>query len=151
MKVLLAESAGFCKGVRRAMSKVLEYSDQAGGPIYTDGPLIHNPQTIEILEQRGVKIMRESDQPSASATVFIRTHGVTPERRREIADMGAFVCDATCPDVARIQGLIRRHRRAGETIVIVGDRKHAEVIGLKGYAEDAGFVIESPEEVSQLP
>ncbi|MFH1068528.1 MAG: 4-hydroxy-3-methylbut-2-enyl diphosphate reductase [Candidatus Glassbacteria bacterium] len=151
MKVLLAETAGFCKGVRRAMTKVLEHSDQTAGPIFTDGPLIHNPQTIDILEKRGVQILKQSDHPTGSDTVFIRTHGVSPERRREIAEMGAFVCDATCPDVARIQGLIRRHRRAGETIVIVGDRRHAEVIGLKGYAEEAGFVIESPEEVSQLP
>ncbi len=151
MKVILAQTAGFCKGVRRAMAKVLEQSDQTDGPIFTDGPLIHNPQTIEVLERRGVKAISDDNRPGQDDTVFIRTHGVSPERREEIKKMGGRVCDATCPDVARIQGLIRRHRKAGEMVVIVGDREHAEVIGLAGYAGESGHVLNRVEEVSGLP
>ena len=108
LKVILAQTAGFCKGVRRAMARVLEQSDQTDGPIYTDGPLIHNPQTIEVLRSRGVRIITDEDHPGQGDTVFIRTHGVSPQRRDEIRGMGGTVCDATCPDVAKIQGLIRR-------------------------------------------
>jgi (E)-4-hydroxy-3-methyl-but-2-enyl pyrophosphate reductase len=151
MKVILAQTAGFCKGVRRAMAQVLEQSDQADGPIFTDGPLIHNPQTIEVLKQRGVKAISEQDSPGQGDIVFIRTHGVSPSRREEIRNMGGKVCDATCPDVARIQGLIRRHRNAGDMVVIVGDRNHAEVIGLAGYAGDSGHVLKLAEEVAALP
>ena len=134
------------------MARVLEQSDQAaGGPIFTDGPLIHNPQTIEILKRRGVRIMDEENHPSEGETIFIRTHGVTPERREEIKRMGGPVCDATCPDVARIQGLVRRHHRAGEMVVIVGDRKHAEVVGLAGYAKGEGHVLNTVKEVAALP
>ena len=151
MKVILAQTAGFCKGVRRAMAKVLEQSGQAERPVYTDGPLIHNPQTIDILSRRGVKMLSEQDQPQSGETVFIRTHGVTPERRQEIMEMGVQVCDATCPDVAKIQGLIRMHRRSGYLVVIVGDKKHAEVIGLAGYAGEEGHVVISAAEVESLP
>ncbi|OGG04491.1 MAG: 4-hydroxy-3-methylbut-2-enyl diphosphate reductase [Candidatus Glassbacteria bacterium RIFCSPLOWO2_12_FULL_58_11] len=150
MKVILAQSAGFCKGVRRAMAKVLEQSGQAERPVYTDGPLIHNPQTIDILSRRGVKMLSEQDQPASGDTVFIRTHGVTPERRQEIMELGVQVCDATCPDVAKIQGLIRMHRRSGYLVVIVGDKNHAEVIGLAGYAGESGRVVGRAEEVSGL-
>src|SRR4030067_387368 len=106
MKVILAQSAGFCKGVRRAVAKGVEQSGQAERPVYTDGPLIHNPQTIDILSRRGVKMLSEQDQPASGDTVFIRTHGVTPERRQEIMELGVQVCDATCPDVAKLPGLI---------------------------------------------
>jgi (E)-4-hydroxy-3-methyl-but-2-enyl pyrophosphate reductase len=151
MKVLLAETAGFCKGVRLAMNKVLKHSEQTSQTIYTDGPLIHNPQTIEILKRRGVKVMSDQDRPQPNETVFIRTHGISPQRRKEIQSYGVAVCDATCPDVAKIQGLIRRHRRAGYLVVIVGDRNHAEVVGLAGYAGDQGHVIITTEEIAKLP
>ncbi len=151
MKVILAQSAGFCKGVRRAMAQVLEQSDQADGPIFTDGPLIHNPQTIEVLERRGIKAISEQNRPGPSDTVFIRTHGISPARRKKILSIGGRVCDATCPDVSRIQGLIRRHSKAGDMVVIVGDRKHAEVIGLAGYAGSSGHVLNKAEEVAALP
>ena len=151
MKVLLAETAGFCKGVRLAMNKVLELSEQTSQTIYTDGPLIHNPQTIEILERRGVKMMGADDRPKPDETVFIRTHGISPDRRKEIQGYGIAVCDATCPDVAKIHGLIRKHTRAGYMVVIVGDRDHAEVVGLAGYAGDQGHVIITAGEVAALP
>jgi len=151
MKVLLAETAGFCKGVRLAMNKVLKHSEQTRQTIYTDGPLIHNPQTIEILERRGVKVLKDKHSPEQNETVFIRTHGISPQRRKEIQSYGVAVCDATCPDVAKIQGLIRKHKRAGYMVVIVGNRNHAEVVGLAGYAGDQGHVIITYDEIAKLP
>lgn len=151
LKVLLAETAGFCKGVRRAINMVLERSEQESGGMFTDGPLIHNPQTIEMLHQRGIGVLDKSKAARSGDTVVIRSHGVPPGRREELRAMGATICDATCPDVARIQGIIRRHVRKGYLALIVGDKNHAEVIGLEGYAEGRGVVISSPEEVKDLP
>ncbi|MCE5272472.1 4-hydroxy-3-methylbut-2-enyl diphosphate reductase [bacterium] len=151
MKVLLAETAGFCKGVRRAMNMVLERSEHDSRGIYTDGPLIHNPQTIEMLERRGVRVLSRGDAPGQGDTVVIRSHGVPPERREQLNALGVSLCDATCPDVARIQGLIRRHVRQGFEAIIVGDKNHAEVLGLEGYAEGHGHVVSGAEEVEGLP
>jgi len=151
VKVFLAETAGFCKGVRRAMNMVLERSEHDSRGLYTDGPLIHNPQTIEMLQNRGVKVLSGQHTPGGGDTVVIRSHGVPPARREELKTLGVNLCDATCPDVARIQGLIRRHVRQGFTAIIAGDKNHAEVLGLEGYAEGRGHVVSSPDEVDALP
>ncbi|MEA1997462.1 MAG: 4-hydroxy-3-methylbut-2-enyl diphosphate reductase, partial [Gemmatimonadota bacterium] len=148
---IIAQTAGFCKGVRRALNLVLEKSEQKPGPFFTDGPLIHNPQTIEILERRGVKVLDKATLPAQGDTLFIRSHGISPGRRRELQAMGVRLCDATCPDVAKIQGLIRKHSRAGYSVVIAGDKNHAEVTGLAGYAEDKCFVVSEASEVESLP
>ncbi|MBN2289960.1 MAG: 4-hydroxy-3-methylbut-2-enyl diphosphate reductase [Candidatus Glassbacteria bacterium] len=151
MKVILAKTAGFCKGVRRAMNMVLEANENIDGPLYTDGPLIHNPQTIEVLERRGIRVMGKDQNLGPDQTLFIRTHGIAPQRREELRNLGVSLCDATCPDVAKIQGLIRRYSRAGYLVVIVGDSGHAEVVGLEGYAEGKGLVVGSAEQVGGLP
>ena len=151
MKVVLAQTAGFCKGVRRAMNMVLEENERRSAPLYTDGPLIHNPQTIEVLERRGVKALGEQENLQPGETLFIRTHGIPPERRKKFKELGVNLCDATCPDVAKIQGLIRRYCKAGYLAVIVGDKDHPEIIGLAGYAEDGGCVLSSVDEVDNLP
>jgi len=151
LKVILAQTAGFCKGVRRAMNLVLEKSEQESRPLYTDGPLIHNPQTIEILERRGIRVLNKGEQPGRGDILFIRSHGISPKRRQELNSLGVDLCDATCPDVAKIQGLIRRYTRAGYTVLIVGDKNHAEVIGLAGNAADKGYVVSDPMEVKDLP
>lgn len=151
MKVILAQTAGFCKGVRRAMNMVLKETEQHGGRIFTDGPLIHNPQTIRMLEDRGVQMMGKSAAPDKESTLFIRTHGITPQRRKELGQLGVNLCDATCPDVAKIQGQIRRAVHKGLPVIIVGDPGHAEVEGLAGYAGERGRVISSVEQCSDLP
>jgi len=151
VKVILAQTAGFCKGVRLAMNKVLEENEHRSEPLYTDGPLIHNPQTIEVLERRGVKVLSRQEDLKPGETLFIRTHGIAPQRRKELKQLGVNLCDATCPDVARIQGLIRRYCRAGYLVVIVGDSGHAEVTGLEGYAQGKGRVVGSAGEVQNLP
>jgi (E)-4-hydroxy-3-methyl-but-2-enyl pyrophosphate reductase len=150
LKVILAKTAGFCKGVRRAMNMVLEENERRSGPLYTDGPLIHNPQTIEVLERRGIKVL-DQESLGPGETLFIRTHGISPGRRKEFRESGVDLCDATCPDVAKIQGLIRRYCRDGYLVVIVGDSGHAEVVGLEGYAEGRGRVISSDKQIGDLP
>ena len=151
MKVILAQTAGFCKGVRRAMNMVLKETEHHGGKIFTDGPLIHNPQTIRMLEDKGVQVMGNATEPGKESTLFIRTHGITPQRRRELGELGVNLCDATCPDVAKIQGQIRRAVHKGLPVIIVGDPGHAEVEGLAGYAGEMGHIVSNVEQCKEMP
>ncbi|NUO08151.1 MAG: 4-hydroxy-3-methylbut-2-enyl diphosphate reductase [Candidatus Brocadia sp.] len=152
MKVKVAKTAGFCMGVRRAMDILLDAANEKNehSKVYTDGPLIHNPQVLEYLEKRGIHVVNGQTDLSKS-TVVIRAHGITPSRRNEIESMGAKVCDATCPHVMRVQSIIKKYAAQGYSTIIVGDKGHAEVIGLLGYAEGKGHVVEELEEIEQLP
>ncbi|MBI5679184.1 MAG: 4-hydroxy-3-methylbut-2-enyl diphosphate reductase [Planctomycetes bacterium] len=151
MRVIVAKTAGFCMGVRRAMDILLDAANEkSDGKVYTDGPLIHNPQVLEYLEKRDIRVVRGQTDLSKS-TVVIRAHGITPTRRKEIEDLGAKVCDATCPHVMRVQSIIKRYAAQGYSTVIVGDKGHAEVIGLLGYAEGKGHVVQELDEIEHLP
>ena len=150
MIIRVAETAGFCWGVRRAMDKVLELRQKTSGPIQTYGPLIHNPQALQSLQRRGIETADTMDDIDAP-TVVIRTHGIAPDIRRELQERAEKLCDGTCPRVGLIHSLIRRSVRAGKRVVIAGDPGHAEVAGLSGYAGVMGRVISSVEEVAELP
>ncbi len=153
MRVIVAKTAGFCMGVRKAMDNVIDAANKSGkgnGSVYTEGPLIHNPQVLEKLEEKGIMSLNE-DTNLENSTVVIRAHGITPKRRQELEASGATICDATCPRVKRVQLIIEENAKDGYSTVIVGDEGHAEVTGLLGYTEGKGYVISSPEEVSDLP
>ncbi len=140
-------------GVRKAMDNVLDAANKKGGndgAVYTEGPLIHNPQVLEKLEKKGIRALNKNTDLSKS-TVVIRAHGITPKRRQELEASGAKICDATCPRVQRVQSIIEENTKLGYSTVIVGDDGHAEVTGLLGYTDGNGYVISSPEEVSGLP
>ena len=140
-------------GVRRAVDIALEAAHKAedkNGGILTDGPLIHNPQVLKLLKEKGIDTIEEASTLSES-TVVIRAHGITPTRRKELEDTGAKVCDATCPRVTRVQSIIKRYSMQGFSTIIVGDEGHAEVVGLLGYAEGRGHVVASVEDLDNLP
>jgi 4-hydroxy-3-methylbut-2-enyl diphosphate reductase len=139
-------------GVKKAMDIVLEAAreNETNGTVYTDGPLIHNPQVLDQLKQKGISMAQDSSDLSRS-TVVIRAHGITPARRRQIEERGAKICDATCPHVQRVQRIISKYAKQGYSTVIVGDKGHAEVVGLLGHAEGRGSVVEVMEDVDKLP
>ncbi|MCX6357313.1 MAG: 4-hydroxy-3-methylbut-2-enyl diphosphate reductase [Candidatus Aureabacteria bacterium] len=145
-----ARSAGFCMGVKRALEIVLDLHRRGISPIYIDGPLIHNPQIISLLEKKGIRALAEGPSPRAGIVV-IRAHGVSPERRKVLGGLGLPVHDATCPDVAKVQAIVNRHARQGYKIVIVGDRGHAEVEGLLGFSRGRGTVVSSVADAESLP
>jgi len=149
LKVKLAKTAGFCMGVRRAMNIVLDAANRREGKLYTYGPLVHNPQAVEMLRQKGVEIL--GDDLVSNSTVILRAHGVAPEERKRIKDAGNVICDATCPHVARAHAILKKEIKEGYKAVIVGDRGHAEVNGLLGYAEGNGIVVENMADVNGLP
>ena len=150
MKVRLATTAGFCMGVRRAMEITLAEANRGKGPLFTYGPLIHNSQVLELLESKEVRAVDDINAVKRG-TMIIRAHGIPPKDRKILKHSGLRIIDATCPKVAQVQAIIRYHAKKGYTVVIVGDRGHAEVIGLKGYGEGNAYVIDSEAEVASLP
>jgi len=151
MKIIVAQTAGFCMGVKRAVDKALELSDDKSRPTWTLGPLIHNKQTTDMLRLRGVNPLDESSPPNAPSTLLIRAHGVPPGVAERYKSAGHNIADGTCPKVKAVHNVIERYRKDGYSIVITGDEGHAEVIGLLGYAGDSGYLIQTPDDVDGLP
>ena len=137
-------------GVRRAVEIVLDTANTQEGPIYTYGPLIHNPQVLEILAEKGVTVLHDI-HGSIPGSVVIRAHGVPPQVKQSLVDAGCTVIDATCPRVIKVQTIISRYAKKGWATIIVGDKDHPEVAGLLGYAEETGYVISHPDDIDRLP
>lgn len=152
MKVRVAKTAGFCMGVRRAMDLVLAAARerQPEEVIHTYGPLIHNTQVLRMLEERGVLCLKRLED-TEGGRLIIRAHGIPPQELKAIKSKGFEVINATCPKVARVQGIIKKHALGGYHVVIVGDKSHAEVIGLQGFANGRAMVLSTIEEVDRLP
>ncbi len=150
MKVILARTAGFCMGVKRALELVLEAINQNKGRIYTYGPLIHNPQVLELLRERGISILNPGEM-IPDGLVVIRAHGIPPQERQELEAAANRIIDATCPRVSRVQAIIRRWARQGFATLIVGDADHPEVRGLLGHTQGRGYVVATSQEVAALP
>ena len=137
-------------GVRRAVNMVLDASNLSSDPIYTYGPLIHNPQVMAMLE--GKKIFRIDKIPEkGTGVVLIRAHGVPPEDKTALEDAGFTVINATCPRVVRVQVIINKYAKKGYASIIIGDEKHPEVIGLLGYAEGKGHTVTTMAQLCDLP
>jgi len=150
MKIIVAKTAGFCMGVRRAVEITLDASNNDPGPISCYGPLIHNPQVLELLEEKGIAVL-DDIPPSGSGTLLIRAHGVPPSTKQELDRVGFSVIDATCPRVIKVQTIIRKHAGQGYATIIIGDDNHPEVIGLLGYAGENGYAVSSLGGLDALP
>lgn len=136
-------------GVRRAVETTLDVIQKEDTGVSTFGPLIHNPQVLNLLEERGVKVLRQIPEKE-SGTVIIRAHGVPPEHKEKLRLAGAKVKDATCPHVVKVQVIIKKYLKQGYATVIIGDRNHAEVEGLMGFAGSLGRVVSSREDAQKL-
>ncbi len=152
MKIITAKKAGFCMGVKRALEMVLDRARREEKKrIVTYGPLIHNPQVVSLLSSKRVTASRDRAELTPDDICFISAHGISPAVRKELKATGARLCDASCPDVLQVQGIIRKYARRGYRTVIYGDPGHSEVEGLLGFTEDRGMVITGPEEVAGIP
>ncbi|WP_456433625.1 4-hydroxy-3-methylbut-2-enyl diphosphate reductase [Thermosulfuriphilus sp.] len=149
MKVVLARKAGFCMGVRRAMQLALRAARRGPRPVFTYGPLIHNPQALDLLASLEVKILREIPR-EGEGTVIIRAHGVPPEEKRGLLAAGFNVIDGTCPRVIKVQQIAQRYAREGRKVIIIGDKDHAEVIGILGHCAGVGLVVSDLKDIQAL-
>ncbi|MBF0413460.1 MAG: 4-hydroxy-3-methylbut-2-enyl diphosphate reductase [Desulfamplus sp.] len=160
MKITIAKTAGFCMGVRRAVDMVLDAANKTSESICTYGPLIHNPQVLRMLEEKGIPVMMHIPE-KGEGTVLVRAHGVPPEEQKALQDAGFTVINATCPRVIRVQTIIRKHAKKGFAVIIIGDKDHPEVKGLMGYAnidntnsadvQKRGYTVSNIEELAKLP
>jgi (E)-4-hydroxy-3-methyl-but-2-enyl pyrophosphate reductase len=150
MKIFIAKTAGFCMGVRRAVEMVLDAPSKHEEPISTYGPLIHNPQVLELLEEKEIHTIDQIPE-NGKGTVLVRAHGVPPQAKIDLKNAGCNVIDATCPRVIKVQTIIRKHAQKGYAVIILGDRGHPEVVGLSGYAGENGHVVGTLAELEQLP
>jgi (E)-4-hydroxy-3-methyl-but-2-enyl pyrophosphate reductase len=150
MKLLVAETAGFCWGVRRALDQAVDLTKTTDGPVYTYGPLIHNSQVLEELKSQNIQAIDGLDQVQPG-TILVRAHGVRPEVIEQLQARSETVVDATCPLVRRVQKALSAYVEKGYDTVIVGDDNHAEVVGLRGYTNDRCYVVADETEVDALP
>ena len=150
MKIILAKSAGFCPGVRRAVDMVYEQTKEKEGiePVYTYGPIIHNDEVVKDLEQKGVKVIHSLDELDhlVKGTVIIRSHGVSRHTCETIEAKGFHIVDATCPFVKRIHNTVEEQGKEGRDIIIIGNPDHPEVQGIQGWCLTPSTVIQTVDE-----
>lgn len=149
MEIKVAESAGFCFGVRRAV-ELVEKLVAEGKKVCTLGAIIHNPQKVQELAEKGVRIVETPEEVGKDEVLVIRSHGVAASVMEEIERLGIACEDATCPFVQKIHRIVAEHSRRGEKILIAGDKDHPEVQGIIGhcYSECRTFMTE--EELLEL-
>ncbi|MFN3533910.1 MAG: 4-hydroxy-3-methylbut-2-enyl diphosphate reductase, partial [Desulfatiglandales bacterium] len=150
MKIRVAGHAGFCMGVKRALESLLKERGKEKGALYTYGPIIHNTQVLELLEKKGILVLPE-EGPTQRGTVVLRAHGAPPEVKERLRAMGLRVVDGTCPKVRWVQGLVKKHIKLGDDVVILGEPHHPEVIGLVGHGMGKPHVIQGPDQINSLP
>ena len=160
LTVCLAESAGFCFGVERAVDTVYEVlqeerekEEKERLPIYTYGEIVHNEKIVEDLESRGVTVLKDLDELRnlQKGIVVIRAHGVGKEIYDILKARGLRIVDSSCPFVQKIQKLVREHSKRGESVIVMGDPKHPEIQGILGWGEGDVTALKDIEEVEKLP
>ncbi len=150
MEIILAKSAGFCFGVKRATSMAFDAAGQHER-ICSHGPIIHSPQMVEKLQEQGVDVVSDIDDISNGA-VIIRSHGVTADELHQILDKDLDIIDATCPFVKKAQDHAKLLSEAGYTVVLAGEAEHPEVQGIISYAKSGKvYTVANLEEADRLP
>ena len=147
-KIILAETAGFCFGVDRAVNLVYSLVND-GKKVCTLGPIIHNAQLVGDLEQRGVKIIDSIDECPDGYMVVVRTHGVEKSVIDDIENKNIDYVDATCPFVKKIHRIVKKFD-SSVPVLVAGDVNHPEVIGIRSYCNGKSFVFKNDEELQKI-
>ncbi len=149
MKITVAETAGFCFGVNRAIQMILELLD-AGKKVCTLGPIIHNPQMVAQLEERGVRTISHPDKVPPGYILVIRSHGIPMDIWEKIQAQHISYSDATCPFVAKIHRIVKKASEEGKVVFIAGDPSHPEVQGIQGHCQGESYVFRNQEELENI-
>lgn len=150
MEVIVADNAGFCFGVKRAIKMANETLEAAPGEVKAYGQIIHNPQVVASFAKRGLEVVGNLEQVAPQDTVIIRSHGVGPDERAAANRLALRVVDTTCPFVTKAQEYARRLLDDNYRVVMIGDRNHPEVMGVVAHTEGKAIVLNSVEEVERL-
>ena len=144
MEIVIADKAGFCFGVKRAINTAFEAA--AGGRVFCLGPLIHNPQEVERLRAAGVETVEDFSSLKPGDFLIIRSHGVPPRVFAQARDKGLNIIDLTCPFVGKAQRDAEALKNEGYQVVVIGEKKHPEVQSIVGHAGENAVVVEKAEE-----
>lgn len=152
MEVKVANTAGFCFGVKRAVDKVYEQAEKGTEQIYTFGPIIHNEEVVRDLQEKGIRVLNSKEELEAlsEGTVIIRSHGVGRDIYQLIEEKKLNLVDATCPFVKKIHRIVERESAAGKRIVIIGNESHPEVEGIMGWCHSRADVIETEQKAREF-
>lgn len=151
MEVKIAENAGFCFGVKRAMNMAWdELENKDNNNVYSLGPLIHNKQAVDKYKEKGlVEIDSLEDIPNNSKLI-IRSHGVAEKIYDESKAKNMDIVDTTCPYVKKIHDIVKQFSDKGYKIIIVGNVTHPEIIGINGWCKNEAIVINSEKEIENI-
>lgn len=149
MQITLAKTAGFCFGVNRAVNMLYDLVGE-GVNVCTLGPIIHNPQVIEDLQSKGVNIIDSIEEATEGKKVVIRTHGVEHNILEYCENNRLDYIDATCPFVKKIHKIVQKNSTETLPVLIAGDKKHPEVVGIKSYCAGKSYVFNSAEELEEI-
>jgi len=153
LKITVAKSAGFCFGVKRAVDTVYK-EVESGEHVYTYGPIIHNDEVVADLAAKGVRVVDSIEELKTlpKGTIIIRSHGVSKKEQEELSSYGHKTVDATCPYVKKIHKAVMDNSKAGQHIIIIGNNRHPEIEGIKGWCkEPPGYtVIENENDAHKL-
>ncbi len=158
MQVVVAKTAGFCFGVKRAVDMVYEQLE-TGKAVHTYGPIVHNEEVVKDLEEKGVKVIKNHEELLAmdrenlhpeEGTVIIRAHGVSEAVYNLMEEKHLERIDATCPFVKKIHWIVQQRSREGYHIIIAGNEAHPEVEGIKGWAQTPVTVVETQEQAQNF-
>jgi 4-hydroxy-3-methylbut-2-enyl diphosphate reductase len=150
--IKVAKSAGFCFGVKRAVEKVYEQVGKSEKKVYTFGSIIHNEQVVNDLESKGVAVVNAKEELAAihDGTIVIRSHGVSRDIYQIIEQNELECVDATCPFVRKIHRIVEKESLGGRHIIIIGDAKHPEIQGIRGWCMGPVTIIADAQEAEQL-
>jgi (E)-4-hydroxy-3-methyl-but-2-enyl pyrophosphate reductase len=150
VEVIVADNAGFCFGVKRAIKMADDTLDRDGASVKSYGPLIHNPQVVNAFKRRGLQVVADLEEIDKGTTVIIRSHGVGPDAKQEAQERGGAVVDTTCPFVTKAQQYAQRLLAENYKVVMIGDKHHPEVIGVVAYTGNQAIVINTKAEAEAL-
>jgi 4-hydroxy-3-methylbut-2-en-1-yl diphosphate reductase len=150
MKIVVAKTAGFCFGVKRAIDIAFKIAKEKRKGIFTLGPIIHNPQVVEKLKEKGIIPIENIKTREKITALIIRTHGIPLSLSEEINTSGCEIIDATCPFVKKAQYYAKLLNEEGYQVLILGEKNHPEVISLMSYADNNSIVVDSNKPLPKL-
>jgi 4-hydroxy-3-methylbut-2-enyl diphosphate reductase len=150
MEIIVAKMAGFCFGVKRAIDIAFQIAREERKDVYTLGPIIHNPQVVEMLKAKGIVPIEDIKAKKDIKALIIRTHGIPLCLSKEISALGCEIIDATCPFVKKAQYYAKLLKEEKYQVVILGEENHPEVKGLMSYASDDVLVVDGKTPLPKL-
>ena len=150
MKIIIADNAGYCFGVKRAEDKTKDTLRDSKLQVYSYGPLVHNKQAVSALEENGLITIEEYDNIS-EGHIIVRSHGIPKTVAEDIKNRNLDLVDCTCPYVLSVHKKVEDYSNKGYDIIIVGDSIHPEIIGINGWCNNKAYIINSEEEAKNLP